>query len=122
METMQGGFTSAQECDKRPEGFKQAVTHQGKIKPLPQDGGKTKCQAEDMHSHLSRQALTMNHFSKEVWTVLKPEPLGECGHAVVLAVAKYKGNGLHSSGLIRAARVELHFVLACCVSCAKACP
>ena len=35
---------------------KQALAHQGKIEPLPQNGGKTKCQAEDMHSHLRRQA------------------------------------------------------------------
>ena len=31
-------------------------THQGKIEPVAQDGGKTKCEAKDMHSQLRRQA------------------------------------------------------------------
>ena len=46
------GFDLLQPC-------KQVLTHQGKVEPVPQQrssSGKTKCQAEDVHSHLRRQA------------------------------------------------------------------
>ena len=50
-------FTAAILLCQATRGFNsQALTHQGKIEPLAQDGGKTKCEPKDMQSQLSRQA------------------------------------------------------------------